>query len=209
MTDAPAGQNYNLPGNSNKKKASDQKSERPEKFEKTITGEVVQRKKSLGKRIAETFTGDDSKTVGQFVLFEVILPAAKQMISDAASQGVERLLFGGESRGGRTVSRVPYNRVTPSGRRDEPRAISQKARATHNFSEIVLETWAEAEKVLDDLTAAIEQYESATVADLLDMVGVTSTFQDNKYGWYELRDSHIRRVKEGYLLDLPRPTALD
>lgn len=208
MTNRDDGLNYQ--GNSNKKKATESK--KPERLEKTISGKVVERKKPLGKRIAETFTGDDTRTVGQHILFEVILPAIKQLISDTVSQGIERLLFGESSRHSRTVTRPgynAYNRVTPASRRDEPRSLSSRARATHDFNEIVLESRGEAEKVRDDLTACIDQFDVATVSDLYDLVGITGSFQDDKWGWYDLRDARITRVREGYLLDLPKTQPIE
>ena len=206
---------YNLPSNSNKKKEGPAATEeRTPKLQKAITGDIVQRKVPLGKRIAKTFTGDDSKTVGHFVLFEVILPAAKQMIVDAGSQGLERMFYGESGRGMRSANGGrpqynAYNRVVPNGKTNDPRGISQKARASHDFREIIFETRGEAEKVSDDLSGHVEQYDSATVSDLYDLVGVTGTFQDDKWGWYDLRDTRIRRVKEGYLLELPRPQPIE
>lgn len=213
MTDQN-GINYNLPSNSNKKKAGEDPVEvRVPRLKKSIEGVVVQRKESLGRRIAKTFSGDDSKTVGQYVLFEVMLPAAKQMVVEAISQGAERLFYGDSGRRAsisvRTGYNTAYNRVTPNRPTNEPRAISQKARSSHDFKEVVFETRGEAEKVSDDLMAAIQQYDSATVSDFYDLIGVTGNFQDDKWGWYELRDSRVRRVTDGYLLELPRPQPIE
>lgn len=217
MTNASAGQ-PNYPGNSNKSreaaaKPAAEKKEKPQ-LEKVISGEVVERKKPLGKRIVESFTGDDSKSVGHFVLFDVVLPTTKQLISDVVSQGIERLLFGENAvrtqhRGG---YRPNYTGSRPSQQRvnnNEPRAISQRARATHDFNEIVIASRPEAQKVLDDITAAIEQFDVATVSDLYDLVGITGSFQDDKWGWYDLRGARIVRVREGYLLDLPKPEPVE
>lgn len=218
MSDQPSNQsNYNLPGNSHKKADGVPETEvRTPKFEKSITGTVVERKKPLGKRIAETFTGDDSRSVGHFVLFEVVLPAAKQMIVDAGSQGLERMFYGESNRGRNAPmnrgggSGYNYNRPT-SIRQDIPRqqALSQKSRATHDFRDIVLETRGEAERIRDDLVGAIETYGSTTVSDLYEFVGITGSFQDDKWGWYDLRDVRIQRVREGYMINLPRPAVIE
>lgn len=215
MTTTPAG-SPNYPGNSHKAKEAVVKPIKPKeapKLEKVITSAIVERKKPLGRRIVESFTGDDSKSVGHFVLFDVVLPTTKQLISDVVSQGIERLLFGENSRQQtRGGYRPGYNNYSPRPvqRRDEPaRAISQKARATHDFNEIVIESRQDAQKVLDDITAAIEQYDVATVSDLYDLVGITGSFQDDKWGWYDLRAARIVRVREGYLLDLPKPEPVE
>src|SRR5690606_17881328 len=107
----------NYPPNTHKSKDSESKrpqkenAEKP-KFEKVADGE--HRKKSLGKKISETFTGDDARSVGEYVLFDVVIPAAKTMISDAVGQGVERMLFGEARRprtgGGSRTNYTSYNR---------------------------------------------------------------------------------------------------
>lgn len=67
------------------------------KMEQVVTGEVSRRKKPLGRRFAETFGGGDARGVAGYVVMDVLIPAAKDAISDAVSQGIERMLFG-ESR---------------------------------------------------------------------------------------------------------------
>lgn len=208
----------NYPGNSHKAKTKvvkDEK-ERP-KVEKVVTGTVVKRKKGLGRKFTETFTGDDAKSVGEYIFFDVVVPAAKAMISDAASQGVERLLFGEtvRSRSARTVGgHTSYNRMYSPNREDRPsgppsRNISQRARATHNFDEVILSSRAEAEEVIDCLTNLIEDYDVASVADLYDLVDITGSFTDSKWGWSSMQGASVTHIRQGYLLNLPPTMALD
>lgn len=185
------------------------------KVQRVTTSDVVRVKKPLGRKIMDTFKGDDVHSVGSYVLFEVVLPQVKTAISDAVSQGIERMLFG-DSRPSRGPSArggyTPYNRVAPSstsGRREEPRSMSREGRARHDFGEVVLRDRAEAQQVFDILLAQIDQYDRATVADLYDAVGITPGFTDNKWGWLSLADAQIRRDRDGFLLDLPRPEQLD
>lgn len=198
---------------------------RPEEVKKkeikpVVTGEVITRKKPLGKRFMETFLGGDAKGVGSYVLFDVMIPAAKDMVADAVSQGVERTLFGEvrtTSRRGRgfgVSSFTAYNRMSdprsPLSRREDPRereraSLSRRARATHNFDEIILSTRAEATEVLDSLIELISSYELATVADLYALVDQTPSFTDERWGWADLRGTEIIRTRHGYLLNLPRP----
>lgn len=206
----------NYSGNSYGKKTADDKEDAPkEKVEKVVTGEVIQRKKGMGRRIADTFTGEDFGSVRQYVIFDVAVPALKSLISDMVSQGIERTLFG-DSRprgGGGSGARVSYNRMYGGGntRRDESRrpAMSQRGRATHDFAEIIIGTRAEAETVLDTLIECLDKYDVVTVAELYDAVGITGSFSDDKWGWNDLRQAGVRRVRDGYLLELPAPMVLD
>jgi len=73
----------------------------------------------------------------------------------------------------------------------------------------VLETRVEAEEVIDNLFELISKYDVATMRDVLSMVGEPHNPTHEDWGWTDLRGARVHRVREGYLLDLPRPEALD
>jgi hypothetical protein len=79
----------------------------------------------------------------------------------------------------------------------------------HDFNEIILATRVEAEEVLDRLFDILNKYQTVSVSDLYELVGITANFTDEKWGWTELRGSQVAKVRNGYLLDLPRPEPLD
>jgi hypothetical protein len=190
------------------------------KIERVVTTEVSRRKKPLGKRFLETFIGGDAKSVAHYVLFDVLLPAAKDTAADAVSQGIERMLFGEvRSTSRRTGTRpgsgggyTSYNRYASTAapaRREDPRGISRQARARHDFDEIVLATRVEAEEVIDRMFDLVSQYESVTVRDLYELVGISASYTDDKWGWTDIRGAGVTRIRNGYLLDLPKPDPLD
>lgn len=206
-----------------KRPVESEKTERP-KVEKVVTGKVVQAKKPLGRRFAEVFVGGDARSAWASVLMDVLVPALKDMASDAVTQGFERMIYGDSSPASRrrptsrfgTGTYTSYNRYSrpsmsqgPTPRPDEPRTLSRRSRSMHDFDEIVLETRAEAEEVLDRLFDIIDNYKVATVSDLYDLVGITGAFTDEKYGWDDLRGTKVVRSRNGYLVDLPRPVAID
>ena len=55
----------------------------------------------------------------------------------------------------------------------------------------------------------IEKFKVASVADLYDLVGVSCDYTANNYGWTNLRNASVVRVRDGYLLKLPRALPLD
>lgn len=198
--------------------------EEPKKVEQITTGPVKTRKKPLGRRFLDTFLAGNVGGVGQYVLLEVIIPAFRDVITDTISQGTERLIYGeGRSASRRTGQRpgssggyISYNRygssTTPAWKKptEDPRpTLSRQARATHNFSEIVLSTRVEANDVLNRMGDLISQYGQVTVSDLYDLCGLSGSFTDEKWGWTNLRDAEPRRVTNGYLLDMPKPEQLD
>lgn len=208
-----------FPSNSQRQKTTPTRPE-PKKVERVVEGSVVRRKKPLGKRITEMFVGGDAKGVWSYVALDVLIPAAKDMFADAVSQGVERMVFGearstsrrtGARPGGSYIAYNRYGNNRPGDRdRAEPRnQISKRARASHDFDEIILATRVEAEEVVDRLFDLVAKYEIATVADLYELVGITGNYTDDKWGWNDIRGAGVTRVRNGYLLDLPRPEPLD
>lgn len=215
------------PGNSHRAKNTegDEKAG-PKKVEKVVTGKVIRRKTTLGTRFRETFGGGDARGVLEAVIFEVLIPAGKDMFLDALHEGAERMIRGesrssGRRSGGRSSGsngHTNYNRLfqsSSSNRYDEPRNnISRRGRATHNFDEIILATRAEAEEVLQRLLDLISQYDSASVADLYSLVDEVPSFTDEKWGWTNKRDileAQPVRVRSGggYQLGLPKAELLD
>jgi len=67
----------------------------------------------------------------------------------------------------------------------------------------------EAEEVIDRMFDLVSRYEVVTVADLYELVGVSGEYTDAKWGWTDLRGAAAMRIRDGYLLDLPRPIYLD
>lgn len=187
-------------------------------IKRVTSGDTVRRKKSLRKQFSDTFIAGDMKTAIRYVVFDVLLPAAKDMIVDAGSSGIEKLIFGDSRRRGSTLPQagptgyVSYNRFSSTMGSRIPaaqRVLSRQARARHDFDEIVLQSRTEAEEVIDRLFDLVSRYDSATVADLYELVGLSSTHIDNKWGWTDVRGAGVSRVREGYLLDLPEPHPLD
>lgn len=202
----------NYPGNSNK-----DKEEKREKLEKIVTGEVIKKKKTFGEKVAETFFGDDTRSVGDYLLHDILIPAMKSTLSDIVGGGIEMLLFGERSRGGytrstiyrdRNRSYVPYNKVSRSPRERDSRYLSRTDRARHNFETIVIPNRGEAEEVLTNLVDLVYDYDVASVADYYDLVGIESSYTDRNYGWTNLADAKVERVRDGYIIRLPRPRVI-
>lgn len=213
-----------FPSNSHKDKVKCETKDEPKKVNKVITGTVVKRKKSLGKRFIETFVGEDIGNVKDYIIHDVLIPSGKDVITDIVKgivdtvQGtIEVALYGERKRSSsnrdRGRSYVSYNNYSSRDRdrdkREDRRDISARGRARHNFDEIVLTSRGEAEEVLSHLVDLTIDYGQATVSDLYDLVGITEAFTDNKYGWKDLSSASTSRIREGYVLNLPKPVLLD
>lgn len=199
-----------FPGNS-----KSPRNERQPRIKPIVDGELKTRKKPLGRRFAETFIQGDTRSLREAVFWGLVIPKVKDVFLDAAWESLQVMLFG-ESRSGRrsTTGGSNYryeNRHNPDRvlSRDRGREPSRRARAAHDFREIVFDSRVQAEEALSTLEAAIEQYDQVSVADLYDMAGITAEFTDQQFGWTDLRDSVVRQVRGGYIIDMPRPVSLD
>lgn len=198
-----------FPPNSDKAKLG----ETEEKDIKQVTSSpAIRRKKGMGKQFKSIFFGGDAKSALQYSIYDVIIPAAKEMMVDAVREGFEKLVMGTSRRQRNAPTSGPggyvsYNRYS-MGQPQQPRTVSRASRVRHNFDEIVLETRQEAEDVLDRLYEIIDRFGAASVSDLYDLVGVQSNHADQKWGWEELRGATASHVRGGYLLDLPEPEPL-
>lgn len=189
---------------------SNAKRSRPEepaekKVEPVVTGEVVRRKRSPFGKFTHGFVAEDSGSVVQYVLEEVLLPAARAMVYDMFTQGLERTLFG-DSRPKNPNQRTAYtNYQTRSQTRPaNVTSISRQQRASHDFSDMIVGTRGEAEDVIDRMRDLIIEFNVATVSDFYDLLGMTGEFTDNKWGWYDLRSASIKPVRGGYMFSMPR-----
>lgn len=175
------------------------------KLEKVVSGETKTRKKSEVKKFANIFVPEDTENVKSYILMDVIVPGIKNAIADVVSimlfGEVGRLGRGGRDRGSK-ISYQKYYRDDRDDRRDYGRP---RGTAGFEYDDILFESRGDADLVLDQLESAINIYGMASVADLYDLAGVTCrSYTANKYGWTDIRTAKVVRVRDGYILQLPR-----
>lgn len=175
------------------------------KIEKVVTGEVKTKKKSEIKKVADIFISEDIKNVKSYILMDVLVPAIKKAVSDIVTNGIDMILYGG-TRAGRSssVSNVSYRSYYD--RRDDDRHsyTTPLTRAAYDTEDIILQTRGEAEEVLTRMDELISMYGVVSVADLYDLIGKTCSYTSNKYGWTNIRNAEAVRVRDGYMLKLPK-----
>lgn len=191
------------------------------KREKIIEGKATQRRPTLMSRLREQFGGADGKGIAEYIILDVLAPAAKSMIEEAFTEGIHRMLnpgrdtdsrrpvynrYGNRYSGPREQNHVSYNRYS---NRDEPRTISRDARRMHDFAEIVLESRQEAENVLEELRDNLDRYKNVSVRDLYELTGFDGNAADDSWGWFELNRAYTSRVRGGWVLNLPKPEPLN
>lgn len=195
------------PSNSHKSKQEQKQGGERKKMEKVTTG-VVKTKNNELRRFKDVFIAEDAKTVKDHLWMDVLVPNVKKIIVDLIQDGISLLVYGTTStrKNNTPAGRVSYGSLYKAQSERKPQ---EGLRTSYSYADVTLESRADAEDVLDRLKEAINEYGSVSVADLYDLIGVTGEFTDNKYGWVNLANADIQRVRDGYLLKLPKALPLN
>lgn len=182
----------------NSHKFKEEQKER-KKIDKVVNGTVKTKKKTQASKIADIFIPEDVSSVKSYIIEDVIVPYVKDIILDT----VKALLgTNGRSSKNSKADRVSYRNYYDD--RNDRSYSSSRVRTSYSFDDITLETRGEAEEVISRMDELVATYGFVTVADLYDLVGVTCNYTDNKYGWTNVRNVEAIRVRDGYMLKLPK-----
>lgn len=199
----------NFEGNANVNKTPEVEREKKD----TITTNVSVKKESEFKKFKNIFFAEDAKTVKGQVFTSVIIPGAQRLLTDIVKTWIDILVYGGrvkDSRDSRSGN-ISYTSFYDRNRQAEVNKIPAVAynKNVYAFNDVVLFDRGEAEEVLISLQDQIETYGMVSVADFYDMIGQDAPYTANKYGWRDLKDVGIDRVRTGYSINFPKATPLD
>lgn len=194
--------------NSNKYKEEQRVAAATEKnIQKIVTGSVQAKKKSPFRKLLDLFISEDIEDLEGFIIREVIIPGAKQLLLDSIET-----IFNGRSPARRRSSivdgpKVSYTKYYDNGMRDYDRP---RAKPGHEFENLVFDTKQDAQDVLFEMDKLIAEYHIAGISDLYGLVGITPRTTDYSYGWTDIQSATIVRDRDGrWLLKLPRPLPLN
>lgn len=197
----------------------------PEESDRPMTvgveGEKKTRKRGLGRRLSDTLFAGDRATVKDYVIFDVLIPAFKDTVSDMIANSID-ILFNGSpgsrrSRGSRFNSsiRTDYSSASMSRVRSlaQKRAseVSQGRMRGMDFEDVLMYK-DEAYDTLSYLRDRTDEYGYASLADYYSYTGKSYDFTMQKWGWDEddLYSVHPKRAgrdgngQELWFLPLPR-----
>lgn len=181
------------------------------KVEKIVSGKVTTKKKNDFQKFAEDFVREDISKIKSYIWNDLIVPTIKNTIWDAFTNSLDMILFGesgGHSKKKSPASKVSYGKYYEK-ERNKPSYGNSNSRDIYDYDEIILNNRGEAEDVITRMMEIMDEYDGmVSVADLYELVGVSSRYTDNNYGWTDLSTARVERVKDGYLLKLPRIQSL-
>lgn len=196
---------------SNSDKSREKQTNKPvpeKKIEKVVQGEVRSKKKSGLQKITDAFVPDDVANVKSYIIEDIVVPAAKEILLDSV-----KAILGINGKNGNKqtpASRVSYQQYYNNDSRRNYNSGGNRSRNSYDFDDIVIDNRGEAEEVLDRMEEIIATYGLVSVADFYELVGVPSNYTDNNYGWSNLRNAYVDRLRDGgYIIKLPRAFQLD
>lgn len=197
--------------NSHKFKEGQKKEVSEKRVEKVVTGKAKTKKRSEARKFTDVFISEDAGNVKSYILMDVLVPAIKKAIDDIVSDGIHMILYGGK---GRDRNRGSASKVSYSGyynsRNDRREDRPARGGSAFDYDNIIFDNRGDAESVLDAMEECISQYGLVSVADLYDLADVSTTnYAANRYGWNDIHTAQAVRVRDGWMLKLPRPLPLN
>ena len=182
----------------------------PEKRVKKVVNGKVKTKKNEGRKLANIFISEDAANVKSYVFMDVLVPAIKKAISDIVTDGVDMILYGGEGRGHKSKSgnKISYRNYYDD-KRDDRRDGRHVGRSRFDYDDLIFDSRGECEAVREQMLDVIETYGFVTVADMYDMADLSAPYTSSKYGWTNIRTAETVRVRDGYVLKLPKAMPID
>lgn len=178
-------------------------------------------------RAMRTMFPESLKSVGGYILRDIIVPAVKNLLDDTISKGTHALLWGNNAAPQRNRTREDsvsyeryYTKASSSKKPSNSSTLSSKYsnHSVYDYADVEFETKAEADKVLSHMRAAVSRYKVCSVRDMYDYAGtvdseghVVGRPVDARYGWYNLDDDNIGVAMYGgkWYLNLPKAVPLD
>jgi len=198
------------------RKAAKESTERV-KRKVVVKGKATRKPRSVGKRLFDTFVGSDAPDMKTFVVEDVVIPGIKNMISDSVStvldtlkDTVEIAIFGEtKKKKGSKYTYTPYSSYYDNQRSSRSESTVYR-RKSNEVETIIFDSKEDAKEVIANLVDLTIDFGMASVADYYDMVDQDATVTDRNYGWFNFKHGlEVTRVREGYIINLPKPVVLE
>lgn len=185
-----------------------------------LKGTVVAKKPSFITKLKETFIADDARDVGDYIVWDILVPTIKRTIRDVIVGSTDRVFLGTSSpnsssslyreRGITYVKHTDYSSASKTRIRNDirPQSTRPSTRTNFHLNEIVFDNYDDASAVLERLVDYLETYGKVSVDDYFDLVGQSSDYTAQNWGWTSLASATIVNTFGGYFIKLPNPIVI-
>lgn len=190
----------------------------PKKQIKQVVSGATVAPRPATRRFFDFLFADSPKVLAQRVTSNVLVPRAKAALEEGLNSFISGM-FWGESQN-RPMSNVVHgtvlrgNAVNYAGIShgmdplQAARAAAASTTSVGTYQDLVVPTQQQAEILLANMYDTYNQYRVVAVGDLYEMAGITPSPADNAYGWTSLDGARISKQRNGFVLELPRPTLI-
>lgn len=203
-------------GNSKIAKNNSEK-EKNEKNTSPITNQVKVKKESEFKKFTRQFISEDADAVKGHIFSNVIVPGIQRLLSDMIKNTVDGIIYGirgirPDQTGMKNI--YNYNRISSpyyggtTGIPQIPQNAYAKA-SIYSVNDVEFFDRGEAEQVLYSLREMIQRYGMVSVGDFYDLISQKHVYTDLKYGWRDLREAEVVRIRNGYQIKFPKIIPLE
>lgn len=179
------------------------------KIQKVVKGEIGTKKKTGFSKFADVFLAEDIASVRNYVFTDLIVPRIKETAVDIFESFVmgKRTGHRRSSSGGTTSISYQKFYEKPSHKAS---VIDTVSRSVYAYETITFTDARDATEVLEALEAALEEYNSVSVADFYSAIGQKANATDTKYGWESLSGARVRCLgPNSYTIEFPKARPID
>lgn len=198
--------------NSHKFKEEQKNTVTEEKRIQKVVKSPAKTKKNEVRKLADIFISEDVSNVKNYIFMDVLVPAIKKAIYDIVTNGIDMFLYGGSGKtrnpsSGNKVSYRNYYEQKNSGpiRSSEPNRVQ----TGFEYEDVVFPSRGDAESAKQQMQDIVARYGLVTVNDLYEMAMLSAPYTSQKYGWMDVSNVSVERVRDGYVLRLPRAVPID
>lgn len=76
------------------------------------------------------------------------------------------------------------------------------------YEEVIFETEERGKEVIQKMSEIMDEYHDVRVADIYDLIGFKSHYENSLYGWHDISKAELVKVPAGYALKMPEPIQL-
>lgn len=176
------------------------------------------RKQPLKRKMANVFISDEFDSIPEF-LWDKFSEAAIDFISDILHGTIDRTFNTGSRHSSsskkrrRSGGRTSYERFYDDDDDwdDEPRRRRKRRhRRSNEFTEIIVGSKAERNKIISRMNWYIKKYGYVTVAQVKYTADLQPVYQtDHDFGWSDIEDVEFYRDGRDEIIELPEPEELE
>lgn len=180
-------------------------------------------KKSFGTKLKETFIAEDAKDVGEYIVWDILIPTIKRTIRDIIVGSADRIFLGSstppssrlyQDRGVTLVRpQTSYSSISAKRQTSTKSVPAQVSPQRNNFDilDMTFDDRGRLEQAFDDMLNVLEEYGKLSINEYAEILsryfnGIPNLeYTAQLWGWRSLASASIVNTLDGYYLKTPKP----